>query len=130
MEENAYEAPKSDVTVDHGPSEATLHSLAAGQKLIIYAFLLYGATFVLTRFVHPMAGLLIFVALIVALIGVIRTLIALDSHLAIKILYFVMMFLPLLNLLALARVSGRATRTLREAGYKVGFLGAEKPTSG
>jgi hypothetical protein len=38
----------------------------------------------------------------------------------------VLMFVPLVNLIVLLVVSGRATRALRGAGYRVGLLGASK----
>ena len=39
---------------------------------------------------------------------------------------FILLFLPLINMLVLLRVNSRATKTLREAGYTVGFMGASK----
>jgi hypothetical protein len=38
----------------------------------------------------------------------------------------VLMFVPLINLLTLLVVNGRATRVLRDAGYRVGLLGASR----
>ena len=43
-----------------------------------------------------------------------------------KILLVILMFVPLVNLITLLVLNARATRRLREAGYKVGLLGASR----
>jgi len=61
---------------------------------------------------------------ITLLVGVFRLTRALDYTLGDRILYFVFMFLPVLNLLALLRLTSNASESLKESGYKVGLLGA------
>jgi hypothetical protein len=43
-----------------------------------------------------------------------------------KILFMVLIFYPLINLIVLVILSVKATRLLREAGWSVGLLGARR----
>ncbi|MGE5823767.1 MAG: hypothetical protein ACM36A_04160 [Bacteroidota bacterium] len=123
-EANPYRTPRANVdTGDEGPQ---LERVATGQKLVVYAFLVYIAAGALRALVSPMLVLLAIPALAMALIGVWRTGAGLGWHVAVRILLLVLMFVPLVNLIVLLVVSGRATRALRDAGYRVGLLGASK----
>jgi hypothetical membrane protein len=123
-EANPYRTPRANV--DTGGEGPELESVAAGQKLVIYAFLVYIAAGALRELVSPLLVLLAIPALVMALIGVWRTGAGLGWHVAARILLQVLMFVPLVNLIVLLVVSGRATRALRGAGYRVGLLGASR----
>lgn len=41
-------------------------------------------------------------------------------------LYMFLMIIPLVNLLAMLRLNGKATEALRRAGYRVGLFGASR----
>ena len=126
--ENPYQTPESDIRQkpEHEIDEKTFKRLAGGQKMAIYAIALYFVAAALVGSIGPVAASwIIIVALIVALIGLIRILIGSHIGTATKILLFIGMFIPLVNLLALARVSGIATKELRSYGYEVGFLGVK-----
>jgi len=123
-ETNPYRTPRANV--DTGGSGPELERVATGQKLVVYAFLVYIAAGALRALVSPLLVLLAIPALVMALIGVWRTGAGLGWHVAVRILLLVLMFVPLVNLIVLLVVSGRATRALRDAGYRVGLLGASK----
>ena len=128
-ESNPYQAPESDIRSQTSLSEdehAKMEKLARGQKLVIYAVLAYFLAVAAQYVFGPLVVLLLLGCLVMSLVGVIQVLSVLDSHLAVKILLFILLFLPLINMLVLLRVNSRATKTLREAGYTVGFMGASK----
>lgn len=58
--------------------------------------------------------------------GIFRLGTGLGLHPVVGVFLILAMFVPLLNLIILLVLNARATRTLREAGYKVGLLGASK----
>jgi len=124
-ETNPYQPPQAKLgTADAG---VDAERVASGQKLVLYAFLVYLAGIFIQMAVGPLAGLLALVALIMALIGVIRLGSALGWSILSRIGIFILMFVPFVNLLTLLAVNARATTALRSAGYKVGLLGASKP---
>ena len=126
-ETNPYATPKSDVRSPQGKhDDARMKKMAFGQKLVIYAVLLYFVSAGLRLYIGPLAVLPLLVSLILSLVGLYKVLAAGQSHLAVKIILFVLLFVPLINILVLLRINSRATKTLREAGYTVGFMGAEK----
>ena len=125
---NPYEPPESDVSSGSNVNELdekTFKHLSQGQKMAIYAIVIYFIGGVSATFIGGIAGLLIIFALILALIGLVRILLGSTIGLVSKILLFIAMFIPIINLLALARINYIATKELRAAGYKVGLLGVK-----
>ena len=126
-EENPYKAPRSNVINDQDTIlPARLEQMAAGQKLVVYAVLVYFIAVFARLVLGPIALLLIVASLLMSLVGLYKVLTARESHIAVKIILFILLFVPLVNILVLLRINGRATKTLREAGYKVGLMGATK----
>jgi hypothetical protein len=103
---------------------SNIKEVAIGQKLIIYAILLYLASIVAGCVLGPFAGLLSLAALVLSCIGTFRLSLGLDVPVVAKVLLLVLMFVPIVNVIALIMANARATRELRAAGYTVGFLGA------
>jgi uncharacterized paraquat-inducible protein A len=125
---NPYQAPASDVrsTVELSEEEqARIDKLSSGQKLVIYAVLVYFLAVFAQAFIGPLVIVILIVSLIMSLIGVFRVLAAFNSHIVVRILLFLLLFVPLINMLVLLRINGRATRELREAGYEVGLMGVK-----
>jgi predicted Zn-ribbon and HTH transcriptional regulator len=110
-----------------------LRKLAARQRLILWLILGGIASFFLplipignglaAQFVHIGLQLLISVLLIVC-VGLLLS--AEGSHPIVIILTSIVMVVPLVNLLILLRVNDSATRTLKAAGLRVGFMGVSK----
>ena len=143
MESNPYSPPKAEVHDVLGPEmdEERVQRLRSGQKLAIYAILIYlVATVVQTslRGVAPSPGtqgLLMVVAsgfmliigglaaLIMSLMGVWKMGYGLGVGTILRVVMLIFMIVPLINILLLLVVNARATRKLRQAGFKVGFLG-------
>ncbi len=123
---NLYEAPKArvDAPLD-GASD--MHRVARGQKLIVYACVIYLAAMALQVAFGPPANLLNLLALPLALIGLVRLAGGLGYSSLAKVLLVALMLVPIVNLITLLIVNSRATSALRAAGYKVGLLGAESP---
>ncbi len=122
---NPYAAPTTDAAgMEAGNSRSP--ELASGQKLVIYAILLHLAVIVLQFVIGSLAALGALVALVMSLIGVWRLGNGLGYGTGLKILLLVLMFVPLVSLIILLVLSGKATSLLRADGYKVGLLGASK----
>lgn len=103
-------------------------SLAAkGQKIVIYSILL---NFVLRALAqaHAVPDLAILVLTvcvgIYSLVGVVKICSGLGRSQNQKILFMVLSFFPLINLVILVYLSVKTTRILKEAGWSVGLLGA------
>jgi hypothetical protein len=104
------------------------HWLASrGQKIVIYGIVLN----FLLRAVgqsHALPGLVLealyFCTAAYSLLGVVRICSGLGKTQGQKILFMVLCFLPIINLIALLYLNLKATRMLRDAGWTVGLLGA------
>ena len=122
---NPYEAPRSQV--DNGFSNTLeLQQVASGQKLIIYSIILNFLTIALQHS-GGLALALALVAIVMALMGVARVCGGLGYSTGTKVLLIIGCFVPLVGLVILVVLSMKATSRLREAGYKVGLLGASPP---
>ncbi len=133
MNENPYQAPqaRSDVVGVLSGTREDLRSVAKFQKGILVCLLIY-LVIVFGQFAIPPE------IRIVLLIGLLLNVIAgavFVFRLAIKvygtglgILLGILSMVPLIGLLVLLRVNGRATEILRENGIKVGLLGARLST--
>jgi hypothetical protein len=143
VEPNPYSPPKAEVrdVFDPGIDEERLERLRSGQKLAIYAILIYLVAIVIrtgfssTPLSPGTPGLLVAVgsglllmagglaALIMSLMGVWKMGYGLGVGTILRVVMLIFMIVPLINILLLLVVNARATRKLRQAGYKVGFLG-------
>ncbi|HUG77591.1 MAG TPA: hypothetical protein VML57_08925 [Burkholderiales bacterium] len=122
---NPYQAPKAVVDTGVEVSEG-IEKVASGQKLVIYAILVNFLTIGLQVLIGPPASLLALVALVLSLVGIYRVGSGMGFSMVAKIGLIVLMFVPLINLITLLVLNGRATARLRDAGYKVGLLGASR----
>lgn len=121
---NPYEAPRAEV--DDRPSHsADLQQIASGQKLTIYSIILNVAGIALQ---HPPVLLLLasLAAIVMSIVGIVRLCGGFGHSAATKVFLVIGCFVPLLNLIILVALSMKATGRLREAGYKVGLLGASR----
>lgn len=129
MTENPYQAPRTtsaSVGVLSGSRE-DLRSVARSQKGILVCILFYFIAtigrFVLPPELHPILGIGV---LLIGFVGAVFV-----FMLAIKvyrvgfgIVLGILSLVPLIGLIVLLRVNGKATGTLRQNGIKVGLLGA------
>ena len=116
---------------------ADLQRCASGQKLVIYAILVYLGAYAVRLVPLAMPGgnpdvgvLLLGVTLlaglgaaVLAIVGLLRVATAFGYSTPMKVIFCLLMFVPLASLLVLLHLNGQATAALREAGYTVGFLG-------
>ena len=103
--------------------------VARGQKILIYCILLNFLFSALERTrTFPELVILGLYVLTAAwsLLGVARICSGLQRSQGQKILFMVLTFFPLINLVALVYLSMQATRQLREAGWSVGLFGARQ----
>ena len=110
------------------PANAPIEEVADGQRLVIYAILIYILAVVLQVAVDPILGLVGLGGLVLAIIGLMKLATGMGWSTGVKILIVLLLFIPLISILTLAIVNARATERLKAAGYKVGLLGAKKPT--
>lgn len=136
--DNPYRAPVSEGPhVDMPQDRERLRRIAGAQRLVNVAVLLYlgiipiNVGLRMTGVVASWIGLLVlvylFVVLVVGVIAVFR-LASMFRGTVVALLYLVGMIVPLLGLLLLVSLSGRATKELRAAGINVGLLGANPKT--
>ncbi len=123
-ENNLYKSPESDV-LEKIEADSDVKSVAIGQKLVIYAVLLYFLAIFAKLILGPFVIIVALVSLIMSLVGLYKVLYGIDIHFVFKILLFILLFVPLVNILILLRVNSMATKKLVSAGYKVGLLGAK-----
>ena len=121
--ENPYQSPNAVVDVREQRS-SSLGDLASGQKLVIYAILLYFLAAALRTAVGPVALLALLACLVMSWIGIYKIARGLDYPVWWRIVLLVLMLVPLVGLLVLVMLSSKATSRLRKAGYSVGLLGA------
>ena len=149
MESNPYAPPKAEVHDVPGPEmdAERVQGLRSGQKLAIYAILIYLVAIVVQTSLRSTAlspgthGLLMAVgsgllliagslaALIMSLMGVWKMGYGLGVGTILRVVMLIFMIVPLINILLLLVVNARATRKLRQAGYRVGFLGVSGRTA-
>jgi multidrug transporter EmrE-like cation transporter len=108
--------------------------VATGQRILIGAMAIVVLSlgldwlFVADGPIERMAGNALSLASIaLSIVGIFVLGHALRSPMPVRIVYAVLMVIPVVNLLILGLVNLEATKVLRDAGYKVGFLGASPP---
>ena len=121
--ENPYQSPNAVVDVREQRS-SSLGDVASGQKLVIYAILLYFLAAALRTAVGPIAALAFLACLVMSWVGIYKIARGLDYPIWWWIVLLVLMLIPLVGLLVLVVLSSKATGRLRKAGYSVGLLGA------
>jgi hypothetical protein len=147
VEPNPYSPPKAEVrdVFDPEMDQERVQRLRSGQKLAIYAILIYLVTLIVqmslagaphsprapgllmaSGFVLMAGGL---AALIMSLMGVWKMGYGLGVGTILRVVMLIFMIVPVINILLLLIVNARATRKLRQAGYKVGFLGVSGRTA-
>jgi hypothetical protein len=125
VQTNPYEAPKAPV--EPRPAVGLLvEQIASGQKLVIYAILVNLATIGLQVVIGQIAGLLGLASLVMSVVGIVRLGRGMGMAPVSRTFLVIAMFIPLINLITLLVLNSRATTHLRNAGYKVGLLGASK----
>ena len=102
-----------------------------GQQFVIYAVLLNLLSFPLRLGLAGGEGfmvslVIVLIALALGIVGIIRLSTGLGYHWLLAVLFCLLLVIPLVNLIVLLFLSTKATRQLRAAGYKVGFLGAQR----
>ncbi|MBE1162886.1 hypothetical protein [Dyella acidiphila] len=120
-------------------SDLTAREISKGQKAIIYAFLINLVAIVPVVVLpslnvsHNVGGYIILATWIVrlgtialGLYGIFKIASELGWSDLAKLATFVLLLIPVINLIALLVVNGRATAFLKKAGYKVGLAGAYK----
>lgn len=126
--QNPYAPPSAkvaDVAPDDSESLESLNLVARGQRHVMFALL---AQIVASGFmgVQPVVGgVLVLAAFLYGVIAVVRLASALGDSVVSRVLFCLGLLLPLLSLIVLAVLSARASKRLRAAGFKIGFLGAK-----
>jgi len=124
--ENPYQSPTASVItpVKRERFNDRLDDVAYGQKNVIYAILLYLGAVLLVKFF----GLLSFAALLISIglswSGIYKITRGLEYPFWLRLVFLVLMLVPLVGLFALLFLNNRATSRLKKAGYPVGLLGA------
>ena len=116
------------MAVDDVPqTTGSIEDVIDGQKMILWAILLYIVTVIIVTSAGEVFGLVGIGVLVLAIMGLLKLSDGLGYSTGIKVLLIVLLFVPLIGFLTLAIVNGKATQTLKASGYKVGLMGARKP---
>jgi len=126
MHQNPFITPQPEPQIDPAVAQK-LEYVAKSQRLLLHTLLVY-LGLIVCMFIVPASAVIIiqFFALAAAIIMVFTV-----ANIATKVfnifsgvILALLMLVPLINLLILGVVNGRATKLLRENGYDVGVLGA------
>jgi len=129
MEKDPYQAPSSDVNLIVNPmiyDENQSAILAMGQKLVIYACMIYFTLSTVSAFLPTVFPFLLLMSLGLYLVGFFKILKTLKMHIIFKILFSMILIIPLINIIALFLLNSKVTKILKNNGYEVKFLGAKK----
>jgi Protein of unknown function (DUF2510) len=133
--------PAPPVTApEAGEATIDVRAVANAQKLVLYAIALsivvLPVRVALASSSRPaigvgsaavgLVGLIAFAGAVMVLVGAYWLASALGYRMRVRVLCVVLMFLPLINLVALFILNTRATAVLRAFGLKVGFLGVRR----
>jgi hypothetical protein len=117
---------RTDGALDRDSAER----LIRGQQLVILGVLAYVAAAVTRYTSGPDVGLLVSVAPLVLFVFGLRWMVmVLGYSFWLVLLLLVLLLVPFINLLVLLRINARASNTLREAGYTVGFFGVRRDSN-
>jgi hypothetical protein len=128
QDRQSHRQPSREPDDLYDEQEESLSLAAGGQKMLIYCLI---ANFVLSAAarqgsIPPLIASALYIAVAVAsLFGIVRICSGLRYGTSAKILFMVLAFVPLVNLIALLYLSARTNRLLRDAGWRVGLLGAK-----
>ena len=111
-----------------------IESVRSGQKIVIWAILLnialYLAQILTMKGDNPLFGLIIIVVglftFVLSIVGVVKMGSGLGYHIALRVLLAVLLIVPCVSLIVLLVLSVKSTKVLKDHGYTVGLLGAEK----
>ena len=123
-QDNPYAAPKTEVSDAEAPDDERLKRIAGGQKFAIYAILLQILAYGLQLAVGPIGAVAFLVAFVLSVIGIFRLGETVTESIILRILLCILTIIPLVSLIVLLSLNARATKQLREGGYRVGLLGA------
>ena len=130
MTKNHYKTPDSEIgnsPLIREKNETRLNLLSVGQKMMIYGILIELSSLALINFLPYLIGVIFAIALMVSIAGLILVFYILEFHVAFKILYVFLLFIPIVNLLVILLINSKANKMLKEAGYTIGFFGAKPP---
>jgi len=113
--------------VEPRSADSRLADLASGQRLVIFAILVNIASIPIVFVSRPFGTICGLVGTVLGIVGIVRLAAGLGRGTILRVLFVLLMLIPLVNVLTLAMLNARATRRLRAGGYQVGFLGATEP---
>lgn len=124
---NPYASPNSDVSQNavSGDEIARLNRVASGQRIIIISLLVSIVSSMLRVQIGDIAVIISIGATLVSVVGAVRLAAALGRSKLSQVFYGIVMILPLINLIIMLILSSQANKSLRDAGYKIGLLGAK-----
>lgn len=107
---------------------ARAEQVCSGQKLAVGAILLnlISVPFLMVPEGAVIRAPLVLIAIVLAVLGIVRMARALGINLIVIVLMAMAMVIPLVNLVILLIINARATSFLRDHGYTVGMFGAKK----
>jgi len=131
MSENPYSASDTSSEIPATGNDSNLVVIAKLQRWLNFSILGYFAVIAIAGFSSPsndslmaLVGFLMIGVGIFAFVTVIRLAKVMKGTVS-AILHAIALLIPLVGLLVLLILNSRATRLLKEGGYKVGLLGAK-----
>jgi len=123
-----YQPPQAELT-DKSKDLSEVLKVAKRQKMLLMTFLSYlffamASSMFLPAELQPLAG---FAVIVLALAMVILTgaLSWLVYGKVLTVFFVLLSIVPLVNLLVVLAINARASKKIKESGFKVGFMGAD-----
>lgn len=107
-------------------SDSAIEDVAAGQKMIIWSIVLNIVSVMVSTGFADLWVVVALAAIALGITGLLRLAKGLGYSTATKVILVILAAIPLVSLIMLLIVNGRATKALKAAGYRVGLLGARK----
>lgn len=114
-----------DIEAEASTNDAQMNDVAVGQRMVIGSIVLNIAS-IFTRGVADLWLLLAIAAIGLGVTGLLRMADGLGYSKGKKVGLVILTAIPLVGLVILLSVNGRATKALRASGYKVGLFGARR----
>ena len=132
MAEKPVEQPVSSQGASQPPPDPD--RVAKGYRVLMFAFVVLVVAVILDMNMTAGSGTrllsytLTLTFLIVSIVGSVMICRALGYSIVAVIACAIAMFIPLVDLLVMLLLAQRAMKVMRAAGYKIGFIGASKPS--
>ena len=126
---SVYKTPESNLEPSHNTEQTQrFMRIARRQKSLLLAFLIYFTVSIFVAKADPEIQTLLHIAQVLIMLGIVILTARLSFCLYNKygaIFLTILSIIPLINIIIILVASSKATKTLKDNGFRVGLLGAD-----